>query len=85
LAKIQSGDHGADFALGWELKDLDLMRASAGSSAAPIAVAIADRWRTLVDHGFGSLDVSAARLGLDDESDRVTGPNLGADDYVVRQ
>jgi 3-hydroxyisobutyrate dehydrogenase len=80
LAKIQSGDHGADFALEWELKDLDLMRASAGSSAAPIAVAIAERWRTLVDQGFGSLDVSAARLGLDDEPLRHLGEAQSAAD-----
>jgi 3-hydroxyisobutyrate dehydrogenase len=64
LAKIQSADDGADFALGWALKDLELIRASVGSGPAPIALAIADRWRTLVDRGFGGLDVSAARHGL---------------------
>jgi 3-hydroxyisobutyrate dehydrogenase len=67
LEKIRSGDYSADFSLAWELKDLDLMRASAGPDPAPIAGAIAERWRTLVDHGYGDLDVSAARLGLGEE------------------
>jgi hypothetical protein len=43
------------------------MRASVGSRDAPIALAIADRWRALVERGFGGLDVSAARLGLGEE------------------
>ena len=64
LSKIDSADHRADFSLQWELKDLDLMRASVGDDPAPIAVAITERWRHLVDQGFGALDVSAARLGL---------------------
>jgi 3-hydroxyisobutyrate dehydrogenase len=68
LEKIRSGDYSSDFSLAWELKDLDLMRASAGSGPAPIADAIAERWRTLVDQGFGDLDVSAARLGLGEEA-----------------
>lgn len=67
LTKIQSGDHGADFALEWALKDLELMRASGGSDAAPIALAIAERWRRLVDQALASLDVSAAGLGLGEE------------------
>jgi 3-hydroxyisobutyrate dehydrogenase len=66
LAKFQSGDFRADFALEWELKDLDLMRQSAGAGAAPVALAIAERWRKLVEEGFGGLDVSVAGLGLGD-------------------
>jgi 3-hydroxyisobutyrate dehydrogenase len=67
LSKMQSADDRAEFALEWALKDLDLMRETVGTSEAPIAIAIANRWRSLVDQGFGSLDVSAARLGLGEE------------------
>lgn len=67
LSKIETNDHRSDFALAWALKDLELMRASVGERNAPIALAIAERWRTLVDRGFGDLDVSAARLGLGEE------------------
>jgi 3-hydroxyisobutyrate dehydrogenase len=77
LAKFQSGDLRADFALEWELKDLDLMRQSAGSSAAPVALAIAQRWRTLVEQGFGGLDVSAAGLGLREEQEVGSGTTQG--------
>jgi 3-hydroxyisobutyrate dehydrogenase len=67
LAKMESGDHTADFSLEWALKDLDLALAAAGPGAAPVTAAIADRWRRLVEHGHGRLDVSAARLELDAE------------------
>ncbi len=67
LAKMHGGDHSADFSLGWALKDLDLALAAAGASAAPVTAAIADRWRRLVEQGYGDLDVSAARLGLNTE------------------
>jgi 3-hydroxyisobutyrate dehydrogenase len=67
LAKIESLDDRPDFSLAWALKDLELMLSSAGSSATPVALAITDRWRSLVDQGFGDLDVSAARLGLGDQ------------------
>jgi 3-hydroxyisobutyrate dehydrogenase len=65
LTKIQADDHSPDFALEWALKDLDLMRASVGAEHAPIAHAIAERWRNLVDEGLGVFDVSAAGLRLD--------------------
>ena len=39
LAKIQKADFAADFSLGWELKDLELARASVGAEHAPIAAA----------------------------------------------
>jgi len=67
LSKIQSGNDGADFSLGWALKDLDLMHAVDSAEAAPVAAAIARRWHTLVDAGLGDLDVSAAHLGLGQE------------------
>jgi 3-hydroxyisobutyrate dehydrogenase len=71
LSKIQSADYQADFALEWALKDLELMRESVSSRQAPIALAIADRWRALVDRGFGRLDVSAAGLELGNEEPAV--------------
>jgi 3-hydroxyisobutyrate dehydrogenase len=64
LARMIDEDYDADFALEWALKDLDLVAASAGSGVAPIAGAIAERWRTLVNEGSSGLDVSAARRGL---------------------
>jgi 3-hydroxyisobutyrate dehydrogenase len=78
LAKMESGDDSADFSLQWALKDLDLVLAAAGPKAAPITAAIAERWRQLVDLGYGGLDVSAARLGLDnrppDQDNKSNGP-----------
>ena len=64
LAKMESSDHSPQFPLEWGLKDLDLVAAAAGPDAAPVAGAIADRWRGLVSQGLGRLDVSAARFGL---------------------
>jgi 3-hydroxyisobutyrate dehydrogenase len=64
LARMIDEDYHADFALEWALKDLDLVAVSAGSGVAPIAGAIAERWRTLVNEGSSGLDVSAARRGL---------------------
>ncbi len=43
---------------------LDVMRPDAGMGVAPVAAAIADRWRQLVREGWGGLDVAAARRGL---------------------
>ncbi|HEY5229675.1 MAG TPA: NAD-binding protein, partial [Galbitalea sp.] len=65
LAKMQARDERTEFSLGWALKDLDLVADAAPSGATPIARAIAERWRGLVADGAGSLDVSAARRGLD--------------------
>jgi 3-hydroxyisobutyrate dehydrogenase len=64
LARMVDEDYHADFALDWALKDLDLVASEAGTEVAPVAVAIADRWRELVQHGSSGLDVSAARQGL---------------------
>jgi 3-hydroxyisobutyrate dehydrogenase len=64
LAKMESGDDSADFSLEWALKDLDLAAAATGSNTAPVAGSIADRWRRLVRQGYGRLDISAARHGL---------------------
>ncbi len=64
LIKMVDNDFHADFALDWALKDLDLVASDAGPGVAPIAAAIADRWRGLVRDGSSGLDVSAARHGL---------------------
>jgi 3-hydroxyisobutyrate dehydrogenase len=64
LARMVEQDYRADFALDWALKDLDLAASEAGARVAPVAVAIADRWRGLVRNGSSGLDVSAARQGL---------------------
>jgi 3-hydroxyisobutyrate dehydrogenase len=63
LRRMIDADYETDFSLGWALKDLDLV-AEGAPDAAPVAAAIADRWRTLVDDGWGDADVSAARNGL---------------------
>lgn len=65
LAKMQSADDGADFSLGWALKDLRLAQSAATPGVVPVAAAIARRWEDLADRGFGDLDVSAARHGLE--------------------
>jgi 3-hydroxyisobutyrate dehydrogenase len=67
LSRMVEQDYHADFALDWALKDLDLVAAEVGESIAPVAGAIADRWRGLVDGGSSGLDVSAARRGLGPE------------------
>jgi 3-hydroxyisobutyrate dehydrogenase len=77
LSKMQSADDRPDFAIEWALKDLELMRSSVGSRHAPIALAIADRWRALVERGFGGLDVSAARLGLGEERESAAAKGDG--------
>ena len=64
LAKMQSGDDSAEFALELALKDLKLASEDGGSETIPVADAIADRWRQLVDEGAGALDVSVARRGI---------------------
>jgi 3-hydroxyisobutyrate dehydrogenase len=64
LTRMVEQDFHADFALDWALKDLDLVAADAGAGVAPVASAIADRWRGLVRDGSSGLDVSAARNGL---------------------
>jgi 3-hydroxyisobutyrate dehydrogenase len=65
LDRILEGDYHADFSLDWALKDLELVGTEAGTDAAPIAAAIADRWRDLVENGASGLDVSAAGRGFD--------------------
>ena len=64
LAKIEQGDDAPDFSLEWALKDLDLAAEAAGEAILPVESAIADRWRRLVVQGYGRLDISAARMGL---------------------
>ena len=69
LNKIVAQDFRPEFSIDLALKDLDLVRTEAGAAAAPIAVAIAERWRELVQHGSSGLDVSAAGRGLGGPSD----------------
>ena len=64
LTRMTEGDFRADFALDWALKDLDLVATAASNDVAPIAAAIAQRWRVLVRNGSSGLDVAAARQGL---------------------
>jgi 3-hydroxyisobutyrate dehydrogenase len=62
--KMLAGDDSPDFSLQWALKDTDLALA-ATDRALPLVAAVRDRWTSLVNSGLGSLDVSAARHGLD--------------------
>jgi 3-hydroxyisobutyrate dehydrogenase-like beta-hydroxyacid dehydrogenase len=64
LAKMFDQDDSADFSLDLALKDLDLATSEAGADVAPLAAAIAERWRGLVHGGWSGFDVSAARNGL---------------------
>jgi 3-hydroxyisobutyrate dehydrogenase len=64
LSRMVRHDYHPDFSLDWALKDLDLASSGAGRGVVPVASAIADRWRILVDNGSSGLDVSAARNGL---------------------
>jgi len=64
LAKMEQGDYSADFALEWAVKDLDLALAASGADTTPLVRSIVERWRGLVAQGYGHLDISAARLGL---------------------
>jgi 3-hydroxyisobutyrate dehydrogenase len=69
LERMVAGDYHADFSLDMALKDLDLVTAES-PDAAPVAGAIARRWRALVDGDWSGSDVAAARNGL---GDPVTG------------
>lgn len=64
LDRMLDMDFQADFAIDWALKDLDLVASDADAEAAPVASAIASRWREFVRSGSSGLDVSAARRGL---------------------
>jgi 3-hydroxyisobutyrate dehydrogenase len=66
LGRMVEGNYAPDFSIDLALKDLDLVASDAGADGTPIASAIADRWRALIRGGAGGLDVSAARLGLED-------------------
>jgi 3-hydroxyisobutyrate dehydrogenase len=71
LAKMQAANDQPDFSLERALKDLELARTAAGPAQIPIAGAVVERWQTLVNSGLGLLDVSAARLGLEDNIEMV--------------
>ena len=70
LERIIDRDFRPDFSLDLALKDLELVGANAPDEAAPIAAAIALRWRHLVEIGASGLDVSAAGLGLEFPTDQ---------------
>jgi 3-hydroxyisobutyrate dehydrogenase len=65
LTKMLEQDDSADFSLDLALKDLDLATTETATGVAPLAAAIAERWRGLVRNGSSGLDVSAARHGLE--------------------
>ncbi len=65
VKKMIAADYSSDFSLGLATKDLTLVESDAGGGPVPIATAIAERWRELISHGAGDLDVAAARQGLD--------------------
>jgi 3-hydroxyisobutyrate dehydrogenase len=64
LIKMQADDDSVEFPLEWALKDLDLVADAIPPEVTPVARTIAARWRELVSHGDGRLDVSAAHHGL---------------------
>ncbi|MGA2970665.1 MAG: NAD(P)-dependent oxidoreductase [Acidimicrobiales bacterium] len=70
LERIINRDFRPDFSLDLALKDLELVGTDAGDTAAPIARAIALRWRHLVETGASGLDVSAAGMGLEESTDQ---------------
>ena len=42
----------------------EVAEAAAGAEVIPVAGSIAERWRGLVEDGYGRQDISAARMGL---------------------
>lgn len=64
LHKIDSGDYAPEFSLAWATKDVGLALDST-LNRLPALAAIGEQWRRAVGHGFGSLDVSAARPALE--------------------
>jgi 3-hydroxyisobutyrate dehydrogenase len=62
--KMDSGDDSPDFALEWAVKDLSLALDAAPGRSLDVLAALRDRWQRLVEQGFGSRDLSAARHGL---------------------
>ena len=68
LHKMARGDFTAEFPLQWALKDVELALQAAGPDAAPLLAPLARQWRAAVEAGHGRLDISAARLALDDRA-----------------
>ncbi|MCU1378242.1 MAG: hypothetical protein JWN29_1225 [Acidimicrobiales bacterium] len=67
LRKIDAQDYDPEFALAWALKDVNLALES-GVEHLPALAAIGDQWRRAVAAGYGGLDISAARLGLQEQT-----------------
>ena len=68
LHKMESGDYAPEFPLQWALKDVDLAISAVPNATLPLLEARPRQWRATVDAGHGREDVSAARLGLTDQS-----------------
>jgi 3-hydroxyisobutyrate dehydrogenase len=67
LHKIDAGHYDPEFSLAWATKDVELALDSVLQTL-PALVAIGGQWGRAVAEGYGSLDVSAARLALDQQS-----------------
>jgi 3-hydroxyisobutyrate dehydrogenase len=70
LQKIDARDYDAEFSLAWALKDVDLALESV-TDRFPALAAIAEQWHHAVAEGYGALDISAARLALGQQSNRL--------------
>jgi 3-hydroxyisobutyrate dehydrogenase len=66
LHKIATSDYAPEFPLQWALKDVDLALDAGGGTGLPLLAALSSQWHAVVDAGHGREDVSAARLGLNE-------------------
>jgi 3-hydroxyisobutyrate dehydrogenase len=66
LSRMADENFTPDFAIDLALKDLTLVAGDADPRSAPVAAAIAQRWRQVIAEGGAGLDVSAAFRGLSD-------------------
>lgn len=64
LQKMDRSDFGAEFPMGWALKDVDLALAEAGDEPPPLLSTLSHQWHGAVDAGMGREDISVARLLL---------------------
>ncbi|MCU1447911.1 MAG: hypothetical protein JWP02_81 [Acidimicrobiales bacterium] len=70
LHKIDGGHYDPEFSLAWATKDVGLALDSALQTL-PALAAIGGQWHRAVADGYGGMDVSAARLALDQLRTRV--------------
>jgi len=64
LQKMDRRDFAAEFPLEWALKDVDLAIGATHGDAPPLLAALSSQWHAAVAAGYGSQDISAARLAL---------------------